>query len=55
MNLSEDEFDTAFTAYYEAYTEFQREVPQWKAFFTAHHKFALRAALDAVTEKGAGA
>jgi hypothetical protein len=53
VNLSADEFDTAFTAYYEAYTEFQREVPQWKAFFTAHHQFALRAALAAVTAKEA--
>ena len=47
--MNDDPFSVAFEAYYEAYTEFQREVPQWRAFFTAHHKFALRAALDAVT------
>lgn len=49
--MSEDQFDVVWTAYYEAYAEFQREVPQWKAFFTAHHQFALRAALAAAEVK----
>ncbi|MDQ0376565.1 hypothetical protein [Amycolatopsis thermophila] len=37
----------AWKAYYEAYDQFQRDVPQWRAFFTAHHQHALDAALKA--------
>ncbi|MEU0465054.1 hypothetical protein ABZ215_13705 [Amycolatopsis sp. NPDC006131] len=39
--------EDAWNAYREAYLEFQREVPQWRAFFTLHHQHALGAALKA--------
>lgn len=32
-------------AYREAYNDFRRDVPSWKAHFTAHHMHALEAAL----------
>lgn len=46
--LPDDAWQTVWTEFRDAYTEFQDRNPGWRAFWTDHHQYALDAAMKAL-------